>query len=111
MLDNIYEQRELGIICYTGYKFEELRNRNDNSITMFLEKIDLLIDRPYVEKLNNNKGLRGSTNQKLHFLTPRYEKYKEFFLNRKRDIEIHLHNKYYLVVGIKPNVFKQNMNI
>lgn len=102
------EKRYLTIICYTGYLLEELVAGKDIEINEFLQKIDVLIDGPYVDDLNNNKGWRGSSNQRIHFLAGNYKDYENEFINKTRDIEIHLLKEHYLIVGIKPIDFVYN---
>jgi anaerobic ribonucleoside-triphosphate reductase activating protein len=111
LLKIIKDNSNLGIICYTGYKLEELRKRNDLNINDFIEKIDVLIDGMYIKELDDNQGWRGSSNQAINFITGRYKEYEIEFLNRKRDIEIHLFKDNYLMVGIKPRWADELINI
>ena len=78
---------ELNVIVFTGFDFQEL---NWGESENFLKYIDVLIDGKYVDELNDNKGLRGSSNQKIHFLTKRLEAYKNEMENGERKGEIHL---------------------
>lgn len=60
------------ILVYTGYTVEELKGRD-------LSNISVLIDGKYVEELNDNSLLRGSSNQRIHILQDKYrERYKEY---------------------------------
>jgi len=95
-------KRSLSVICYTGFTLEALKERSDPVIKEFLATVDILIDGPYEDSLNDNKGWRGSSNQRVHFLSGLYKDREYDFYNRRRDIEIHLLNKKYLLVGIKP---------
>lgn len=54
------------ILIYTGYTLEELRNKKNNSIDLILNSISVLIDGTYIDELNDGKGLRGSSNQKIY---------------------------------------------
>ena len=63
--------RSLDVICYTGYKYEELMSA-DSSAKELLEHIDVLIDGEYRKELNNGSRYRGSSNQNLIFLTKKY---------------------------------------
>ena len=53
-------QRDIGVIIYTGYTYETLRDSGDSGRTELLECCDLLIDGEYIEQLNDGKSLRGS---------------------------------------------------
>jgi anaerobic ribonucleoside-triphosphate reductase activating protein len=100
------QQQDLSIICFTGFTLEQLRTKYDPSINGFLQIIDVLIDGQYIPELNDNQGWRGSSNQVVHFLSPRYQAEASLFLERKRNIEIHLRNDCALMVGIPPQTFE-----
>ena len=54
--------------CYTGYLFEEVRERADVDacVMELLENIDVLVDGPFVEELNSYElNWRGSSNQRI----------------------------------------------
>ena len=65
--------REVGktVVCWSGYRLEELRSGRVKGAVEFLDYIDLLIDGLFVEQKAGNFVLRGSENQKLHFLSGR----------------------------------------
>lgn len=52
------------ILVFTGYTIEELRAQESEDVDSVLNTCAALIDGPYIRELNNNKGLRGSTNQR-----------------------------------------------
>ncbi len=60
------------VLIFTGYTLGELENRADACTKELLEKTAVLIDGPYIESLNDGKGLRGSSNQRINIF-----KYKE----------------------------------
>lgn len=66
------------ILVYSGYRLRELKDR-DPETQHILEKIAVLIDGEYIAEKNNDSRLRGSSNQVIHFLNPRftsiYQKY------------------------------------
>lgn len=105
LLPLVRSQKQLSIICYTGFTLNELQQKGDQDIKAFLAEIDVLIDGPYIGSLNDNLGWRGSANQKVHFLTGVYQDKEEEFLARRRDIEIYLYKSHYLLVGIHPKSF------
>lgn len=52
------------ILIFTGYTIEELRAQGSEAIDSVLNTCAALIDGPYIQELNDNKGLRGSSNQR-----------------------------------------------
>lgn len=72
-----------GIIIYSGYTIEELREMKLESVSLTLENIDVLIDGRYIEELNDDMPFRGSSNQRIHLLTDRYRDYYSIACKRK----------------------------
>lgn len=62
---------DIGVIVYTGYRIEELADVP--GAAALLAQTDLLIDGPYVRELDDGGSLRGSSNQRVIPLTPRYD--------------------------------------
>ena len=70
-----------------------------------LNFVDVLIDGEYIDGLNDNKGLRGSSNQVIHFLSSRLLPYKELLEEGKRKRELHVINETELLtIGIADKV-------
>lgn len=62
------KKRNLDIVTFTGYTYEELREMaaDDSAIGELLEKTDLLIDGPYIkEQRDLTLQFRGSRNQRI----------------------------------------------
>lgn len=62
------KKRNLNIVIYTGFKFEELQEKakTDEALQNLLELTDLLIDGPFVLKQRDLTLLfRGSSNQRI----------------------------------------------
>lgn len=72
LLEAVHARRDLGVIMYTGYLLEALRAGELPYARELLGHVDLLIDGPYVQALNDNGALRGSSNQRIIALTDRY---------------------------------------
>ena len=68
----------------------------------FIQYIDLLIDGPYVERLNDEKGLRGSSNQHYNYITNRLLPYQNELENGRRNNEIITATDGTYIIGI-PN--------
>ncbi len=111
LLTMIKEHKDLSIICFTGFVLGQLRAKRDSNIDNFLKMIDVLIDGQYIPSLNDNRGWRGSSNQVVHFLSPRHQAEEDVFLRRKRDIEIHLQSNSALMVGIPPRTLKGGLKM
>jgi len=65
------QERKLDVVCFTGYTLKQLQRANRSDWNGLLEQVDLLIDGPFVQELRCFEPLRGSSNQKLHFLSGR----------------------------------------
>jgi anaerobic ribonucleoside-triphosphate reductase activating protein len=103
-------ERDLSIICYTGFTLSQLKAKNDPDIDTMLSYLDVLIDGLYIEAQNDNQGWRGSANQVVHFLTSRHLKDASLFTERKRDIELFLRNDNALMVGVPPLNFSRQFS-
>ncbi len=92
---------DLNIICFTGYRLEHLlQNPPVPGVSELIHEVDVLIDGPYVQHSNDNHGLRGSSNQRIHYLT---ERLREFDLEgQPRKVEIHLQDGQAMLVGVPP---------
>ena len=89
LLKELRENTKLGVIIYTGYTFEELQKMNDFDINEILDGLcDLIIDGEYVEKLNDGKRFKGSSNQRLIFVTDRYRDYRYLYEEDNRSVEV-----------------------
>jgi anaerobic ribonucleoside-triphosphate reductase activating protein len=59
------------VVCWTGYRLEQLESGQIPGALEFLKHIDLLIDGLFVQQEVGKQVLRGSSNQRLHFLSDR----------------------------------------
>ena len=107
-LINKIDKPELDLIVYTGYTLDKL---NWQAAKDLLALTDVLIDGQYVEELNDNKGLRGSSNQVIHFLTDRLKQYKELFENCTRNVEIIVSDSYNKTIGVPNKNLNRILNI
>lgn len=98
LLDKVRDKRpELTIISFTGFRKENL---TAPAQIQLLNTIDLLIDGEYVDELNDGMGLRGSSNQRLHFMSNRLLPFKEELEHGKRVIEFHIQQDKTVAYGI-----------
>jgi anaerobic ribonucleoside-triphosphate reductase activating protein len=97
----IRSKRDVDIVCFTGFMLSHLQHTPPGPGVMdLMYKFDVLIDGPYIEKLNDNRGLRGSCNQRIHFLTDRLKGCD--FESEPRKAEIQLGDEQMMLVGIPP---------
>ena len=94
----------MGVIVYTGFVYEALldKAREDEGIARLLERIDLLIDGPYIREKDEGQYARGSSNQRLIALTDRYKDdigpYYES--GREREMELRLQGRRVMMIGV-----------
>jgi anaerobic ribonucleoside-triphosphate reductase activating protein len=65
--------RDLSVMSYTGYLLEHLRRHGDAAQHRLLESLDIVVDGPYLANRHAELRWRGSTNQRLHYLTGRHQ--------------------------------------
>ena len=95
LVHQIRRMNDLGVIIYTGMKYEEIKD------TELAQCADLIIDGEYVEDLNDNKSLRGSSNQNVICLTDRYKSIAaKYFGQPGRKIELIISDDETRIVGI-----------
>jgi anaerobic ribonucleoside-triphosphate reductase activating protein len=93
------QHRDLDLICFTGYRYERLLGNPPNpGVSELLAEVDVLIDGPYVQSLNDSVGLRGSSNQRVIHLTSRLKDYD--FETGARKIEINVRDGELAFTGI-----------
>jgi anaerobic ribonucleoside-triphosphate reductase activating protein len=64
----------LSVMVFSGYTIEELRGRADPAVDGLLGATDILVDGPYLrEQPDTERRWIGSKNQRIHFLTGRYQ--------------------------------------
>jgi anaerobic ribonucleoside-triphosphate reductase activating protein len=94
-------QRDLTLICFTGYRLAELRDRPPGpGVAELLAQTDVLIDGRYVAASNDGRGLRGSYNQQVHMLTGRLADAAAGLAGGPRRAEIRLRDRSALLVGV-----------
>lgn len=92
--------RDLTLICFTGYRLAALTARPGPGVADLLAQTDVLIDGPYVAARNDDRGLRGSDNQQVHFLTGRLVAEAAELRSGPRRTQIRLRGDSALLVGV-----------
>jgi len=97
------EQRDMTVICYSGFTLGELRDRPPApGVADLLGQADVLIDGRFVAAANDGRGLRGSSNQVVHHLTDRLAGSDDSFVNHPRSAELRVRDTSVLLVGVPP---------
>lgn len=102
LIDRVRSRRDLGVIVYTGYTLDSLLNRTDcGKSAALLDKIDLLVDGPYIKELDDGLSLRGSSNQEIYCFTGRYAGLADQIYGKPiRNVEIHILDHELFLAGI-----------
>ena len=87
----------LTVMCFTGFKLKQLEW---NAAKQLLSQLDVLISGLYVDSLNDNKGLRGSSNQEVIFLTDKLIEHKKAFNSGPRQLEVIVANRDIFITGM-----------
>ena len=66
----------LTVVCFTGYTIEEIDSGILPGAKKLLRYLDILIEGRFIPELGGNYLWRGSANQRVIFLTKRYESWK-----------------------------------
>jgi anaerobic ribonucleoside-triphosphate reductase activating protein len=94
-------QRDLTLICFTGYRLAELRSQPPGpGVADLLGQADVLIDGRYVAARDDGRGMRGSANQRVHFLTERLRLAEAELTAGQRRAEIRISGRSALLVGV-----------
>lgn len=95
LVDLLKSKRDLGLIIYTGMHYSEIED------APLAHRCDLIIDGEYIEELNDDMSLRGSSNQNAICLSNRYEQYvQQYFGYPGRKVEFVVNNRQINMVGI-----------
>lgn len=110
LFSEIRKKSNLGIIVYTGFYYEQLKQMEFQfpEIGQMLSQIDMLIDGPYVEEQNFDYGWKGSVNQKNYLLTDRYRDYLYLYgESTSRKIEMYPDGQGTFMAGVPSRYIKK----
>jgi anaerobic ribonucleoside-triphosphate reductase activating protein len=72
LVDRLRAERDWSVMSYSGYTLEHLRRHGDAGQRRLLERLDILVDGPYLRSAHASVRWRGSANQRLHYLSARH---------------------------------------
>jgi len=100
LIDNLEFKGD--ILAFSGYTIEAIKN--NDSMKLLLDEVDVLIDGEYIEELNDGKAvLRGSANQRIHILNPVVKGIYDDYLKSGRQIQNFIYDYKTISVGIHNN--------
>lgn len=101
--------RDINVICFSGFRLQNLlKNPVNPGVDDLLRQIDVLIDGPYIDRQNDNQGLRGSANQQIHIFSNRLKGYD--FDKASRKVEIDVQDGHAFMVGIPTQTLHSAFN-
>lgn len=109
MLSQRLHAAGLTVVCYTGYTLENLVERNEPGIDELLSCVDILIDGPYVREQATNLRWRGSRNQRVHFLSQRYQHLAPAVAQEVAEVEMVLGRNHLTTTGNWPPGFLERL--
>ncbi|MEN6292687.1 MAG: 4Fe-4S single cluster domain-containing protein [Methanobacterium sp.] len=106
-LGRIVQKEGLSVVTFTGYTLENIQNSVDSRWYDLLSVTDLLIDGPYISEESDPNALWvGSSNQRYHFLTPRYRHLKYEISDISNRIEVRIQEDGSILVNGMANFSK-----
>jgi anaerobic ribonucleoside-triphosphate reductase activating protein len=73
LVDRMRVDRDWSVMAFSGFTLSWLRRKGDGAQRALLDRLDILVDGPYVAARHADLLWRGSTNQRVHFLTTRHQ--------------------------------------
>jgi anaerobic ribonucleoside-triphosphate reductase activating protein len=99
LIRRVRRSRPIDVICFTGFTLEALHESPPNpGVKKLLAELDVLIDGQYIAELNDDRGLRGSSNQRIHYLTDRLRKHD--FETQPRQVELKIQDDSVFLAGV-----------
>jgi anaerobic ribonucleoside-triphosphate reductase activating protein len=88
LIDRVRDARDLSMLSYTGYTLEALQRSGTPAQRALLDRLDVLIDGPFLRQRQTDLRWRGSDNQRVHFLTPRHRSFHASTEDRGAWVEV-----------------------
>ena len=88
LINILVDEKIKDILVYTGYTLEELLVMENENVSFILNNISVLIDGPYILELDDQKNnLKGSKNQKIHYLKIEYKQIYDDYITNTRSMQ------------------------
>jgi len=92
---------KLDVIIYSGYSYDEIVK--NNFMKELLKRVDILIDGEYIDELNYDEPLVGSSNQNIYVISDKGQELAEYMLSLKsREVSFKIKNGELFSIGVPP---------
>ena len=99
LIHEVKKIRDIGVILYSGFTIEELKDRSECEELLLCS--DIIIDGRYIKELDDGRAYIGSSNQRLHLMTERYKNIApEYYSSYKRKAEIKIQQGKLTLTGV-----------
>lgn len=105
LFEKLQQETPIEVLLFTGYTRAEIeRGAAGIEAAKLLHQIDVLIDGPFVEALNDGLPMRGSSNQTIHYLSSTVNPLEwDAYLRQGRRVEANvLASEHVIFIGIPP---------
>jgi anaerobic ribonucleoside-triphosphate reductase activating protein len=99
LVDLLRSTRDWSVMSYTGFTLEHLRRHGDAEQKALLDRLDILVDGPYVRSAHAALRWRGSSNQRLHYLSERHAPCSD---DSSAGLEFDVTGRSVIFVGVPP---------
>ncbi len=83
--------QQLSVMVFTGFRLEQLRQRNLPGVEQLLSHTDVLVDGPFVAaQRDSSRNWVGSENQRFHYLSQRYDESIETSSDDRPALEVRI---------------------
>ena len=90
LCDRVRATRDLSVMAYSGHLLAGLEASRDAGTQALLRHLDILVDGPFIAPLQGDHLWRGSSNQRIHLLTPRHADLVDALHGAGSGVEIHV---------------------
>ena len=111
LCDIVRGVRDVSIMSYSGRHLEALKASCDPAVLGFIDRLDILVDGPYVATRRSDLLWRGSSNQRVHLLTERHADWALRLDDPGDGVELRLrHDGSFFWAGVPPVDFQSRLN-
>lgn len=109
LVEYIYKNVTDDILIFTGFTYEELKNKNDGDIDYILSHISVLVDGPFIESQYVDNRLKGSDNQRILILNKKYLDAYQEYINQEKTVDIFEGEGKTHLIGVPSKDRKENI--